>query len=180
MNKIIRNTVLALAASVLTLGAVQATPVNYTFTGLTDGGSSHPGSSFNGTFSYDTADLVSGQDFVNLSSLSFTFFGDLFTLDMAVPDASGNPFAVADLDALGAVVGLDTVFSFGAGVVETTLSYGFGSPFLSYVNQDSGQQEFADLSFSPVLANTVPEPAALALGLVGLAAAGLVSQRRRS
>ena len=175
MRNILRNSLLALAVAALSLGVAQAAPVNYTFAGITDGGSDHPNVSFSGTFSYLTEDVVAGATSVKLSSLAFDYLGDSFTLAMA----SANS-AFADFDAVGEVYGIDAVFI--RGIVETTLFGGYGAPFLPYLNYyngDSGAFDAGDFTVSLVPSTQVPEPAALALVLAGFAAAGLATKRRR-
>ena len=166
MSKIIRNTLLALATSALTLGASQAAPMNYTFVGKTDAGSTHANMDFSGTFSFDTASLVPDA----LTSLVFSYLGTHYTLANA--DAGS---AFVDYDGLGGVVGFDAGFTLASGSL--TFSSVISSPSLIYSTLIPFAYDGGDFTVAAV--SSVPEPTMLALSLAGLGAAGLATTRRR-
>ncbi|CAN5226399.1 hypothetical protein BH11PSE10_BH11PSE10_00260 [soil metagenome] len=159
---------LALAALVLTAGAVQASPVNYTFSGViedTNGAPTLVGEVFSGTFSFDDALLTNSTDFLDLTGLTVSFLGVSYTLADAAPGSAVDFFA-------GQVTGIDAYF---AAANQLTLTNGFGSPYLNYISA-AGVESNGSLTVTAV---PVPEPAALALSLAGLGAAGFATMRRR-
>ena len=167
--KTIRKALLALAALALTTGAVQASPVNYTFNGViedTTGTPSLVGSAFSGTFSFDDALLSNSTNFLNLTSLSVSFLGVSYTLGQASPGSAVNFLG-------GQVTGIDAYFS---SANQLTLTNGFGTPYLNYI---SAAEIESNGSYTVSAVSAVPEPAMLALSLGGLVALGLVTARRR-
>lgn len=161
-----RKALLALAALALTAGAVQASPVNYTFSGViedTTGAPSLVGEAFSGTFSFDDALLTSSTDFLDLTGLTVSFLGISYTLVDAAPGSVVDFFG-------GQVTGIDAYF--GA-ANQLTLTNGFGSPYLNYISA-AGVESNGSLTVA-----AVPEPAMLALIVAGLGAAGFATTRRR-
>jgi hypothetical protein len=164
--KTFSKAMLALAALVLTAGAAQAAPVNYTFGGViedTNGAPTLVGEVFSGTFSFDDALLTNSTDFLDLTGLTVSFLGVSYTL------ADASPGSVVDFFA-GQVTGIDAYF---AAANQLTLTNGFGSPYLNYISA-AGVESNGSFTVT-----AVPEPAALALSLAGLGAAGFATTRRR-
>lgn len=156
---IIRKTLLALAATVLSLGVAQASIVSYNFQGVieeTTGTPSLVGEAFSGQFSYDDVTL-------ELASLNFSFLGESYTLGQA------TPVSFVSVDA-GQAIGVDAFYD---GAARLILTSGFGAPYLTYISATDVE------SFGSYAVSAVPEPTALSLSVLGLAALGLASRRRR-
>ena len=162
MNRNIKHSLLALAACALFASAAQAN-TSYNFGGVVEDGVL-AGQSFSGQFSFDETLLAATPDYLMPSTLTLTFNGTVYTLATALDGSIGIAF-----DA-GKPVGIDAVWGNDAnGLV---LSSGFGSPYLA---DTAGNFGSVTISASPV-----PEPASWALGLAGLAAIGLLMNRRRA
>lgn len=168
--KTFRKALLAVAALALTAGAVQATPVNYTFSGvIEDGGLT--GQTFSGMFSFDDTGLDASTGSLALTSLNFSFFGHSYTLAEADAPA-GDPKGYANFSN-GQAVSFDAVF---VGSQALTFTDGFGSPYLAY----SSGNDFGTGSFTVAAAvSAVPEPSMLALSLAGLGLVGFATSSRR-
>ena len=165
--KTIRKALLALAALALTTGAVQASPVNYTFNGViedTTGTPSLVGSAFSGTFSFDDATLDASTLFIDLSTLTVKFLNVSYNL------ANAAPGSVVDFSG-GQVTGIDAYFG---GVTQLILTNAFGNPYLTYISAVGAVSSGSISAFT-----AVPEPTMLALSLAGLGAASFATTRRR-
>lgn len=161
----------ALAAALLAGAALPAAAADFLFSGSTDSGSLNP-ATFSGTFSY--ADPLAGFDgSVTLSAFSLSFAGQAYTL--AGADAGTQP--VAGFVA-GSFVGIDyqdTRATLPGPRPQVLLTAGFTAldqAFFSYDASGAGVEGFGSYTVS-----AVPEPAAAALWLAGLALLG--SARRR-
>jgi hypothetical protein len=155
---------LATAFAVLMPLSAQAAPVSMEFTIAVDSGE-YAGSSFDGTFTYDTALTVGGMH--ELIEFSLVFGGETYSL-ASLP----SPTALLWNMPAGADAGLEGAFGpftflAGDGVFGPSMSYDFGD-----ITREAG---FGDVSYA-VVPGAVPEPASYALA--GIALLGLVASRR--
>lgn len=156
-----------LTALLLGTGISQAAERNYTFSGLLDSGA-YSGEAFSGSFSFDDAALTGLNDeYLNLSSLNFSFLGHGYTQ----ADADLAPEA-AFLD--GTFLGLnvtvsatDPQFSLIAGFFDPTEAYFAYQPSL-------GSAGYGSVSYVAA----VPEAESYALMLAGLGLVGITLRRR--
>lgn len=150
-------------------GAGQAAPVNYNVSGAIDFGPLL-GETYTGQFSFDDAPLTgSGNEFLSLASLDFTFLGNAFnqTNGAVSPEA-----AFFDGDFLGLSFNVNTfnpnfaLISGFSNVSEASFSYDNGT----------GSAGFGSLVYT---VSAVPEPETWTMLLSGLALVGFVVRRRR-
>jgi hypothetical protein len=98
--------------------------------------------------------------------------------------AVSNGFAPMQTINFSGIAGASNNASFGVRLVsafDTTLPIlNYGSAAGGYYNNNSGNWRFAEVGFTGTPLAAVPEPASVALTLVGLGAAGLVARRRRA
>ena len=151
----------------------EASPVSYTFSGLTDVSSSID-AAYDGSFAYNDATLSkTGKESINLSSLSFNFLSTAFTL------ANQEFASTADF--------LDGVFlglSYTVNSTEPKFSFisasGNGdTAYFSYA-PTSGDSGFGSLTYvADVAVSAVPVPAAVWLFTSVLAGFGAITHRKR-
>lgn len=168
------STVSLCGALMMVAPVSEAALVGYTFSGVTDAGSSID-AAYNGSFAYENATLTNtGSESINLSSLAFHFLSSAFTL------ANADVLAASTADFLdGVFLGVSyTVNSFEP-TFSLILASGYGDVgYFSYAATlgDSGYGSLnyvADASVSPV-----PVPAAVWL-FTSSALAGLGASTRR-
>lgn len=161
----IRKTALAFATAALTLaGAAQAG--TYTLTGSFDiDPATHV---LTGSFDFDDAVVATGgaDGAFDLTSLTFTFQGQTFTLAQAT-----DPYVQFEG---GTLTGPNALFTTAGGGTLSLQSF-FGSSNFTYTA--NGSDALGTLSFT---AAAVPEPASFALVLAGLGALGFAARRRQA
>jgi len=160
----IRKTLTALAVLSLATATQAAT---YNFTGSFDNNAN--ATVLNGTFSFDDAVVAAGgfDGTFDLTSLSLTFGGQSYTLAQSFPGSAYVQFEG------GSLTGPNAHFTTPAGNGLDLQSFFGSSNFVYTVN---GVDQNGTLAIS----TAVPEPASWALGLAGLAAIGLLTNRRRA
>lgn len=155
----IRKHLLALAAAALALGS-SAQAATYNFNGTIEQGAL-AGLSFGGQFSFDDTLLTADTDWLPLTSLSFSFNGQTYTLAGAEANSTSASFWAGEL------LGVDAVY--GTATTGLVLTNGFGNPYLADTAGNFG-------SYS---VSAVPEPSSWALAIAGLAVVGGVARRRQ-
>lgn len=155
---------LALAVTVLSLGAAQA--ASFDFTGQIETGPL-TGQTFSGQFGYNEA-LVTGVSYeqINLTSWTLNAFGQTFT----TAGASSTPQA-GFYD--GQFVGITAGYS--SPTMSVNLVDGFfdlGGAYVAYATPAG--EGFGSYAITPV-----PEPSSWALAIAGLAVVGGVARRRQ-
>ena len=161
----------ALLATVLCIGAgsAQAATVNYTFHGAVDYGALL-GQTYSGNFNFDDAALLgSGEEFLPVNTLNFSFLGSTFnqTSGSAAPEA-------AFLD--GVFRGLS--FNVSTFTPAFAVIPGFVTAADSYFAYDNGAGSagFGSVAYTT---SAVPLPAAWSMMLIGLGLLGRVARGRK-
>jgi hypothetical protein len=164
-----RTALSSAACAALLLASVSASADSFTFTGVSDYGPLS-GESFSGSFSYAAA--VTDGD-VALSSFSFTFAGQTYTLASGIAGSayasfSGGEFlGINYVDNSSSDTAVRPAVSFVAGF------FSLAEAQLYYTGAD-GATGFGSYSVT-----AVPEPESYALMLGGLGALALIARRRK-
>jgi len=163
MINTMRQTVLVAA---LALASLQVHAATYVFTGQLETGPL-AGQGFSGGFSYEDQLLAGvGSEYLNLTSWALNVLGQAYSADTVI----ASPQA-AFWD--GQFVGLNATFTSGPYAVT------FADGFVDFGGAYLGYSTPAGEGFGSYAVSAVPEPAALSLSVLGLAALGLIARRRR-
>ncbi|WP_019866779.1 PEP-CTERM domain protein [Methylovulum miyakonense] len=160
-------------ALMLLMPSSQAADFNYTFGGTVDSGLLL-NETFSGSFSYSDLLLThSGDESINLSTLSFNFLSTPFGLGDADITASADFLDGVFLGVNFSVGGFDPAFALVSG-------YGIGLLEAAYFSYDtlSGDSGLGSISYQQ--SNSVDEPVSIALFGMGLAGLGLSRRRAKN